>query len=129
MLKTLFETANSIRKTSFAKKFTILFADRGVQLLSQLFNIFVLAKFLGPAEFGVLLYGLSIYGLLLSISNVGLDRVLIIELSHNTDQISKSELVTGSLLIKSFFSIVILIGLYLGESFLLAMRSAIITGL
>lgn len=101
----------------------ILIADRGVQLLSQLFNIFVLAKFLGPAEFGILLYGLAIYGLLLSISNVGLDRVLIIELSQNDNAASQSQLITSSLFIKIFFSILILVSLYFGESFLLTIMS------
>jgi O-antigen/teichoic acid export membrane protein len=123
LLKASLQTFDELRKTSFAKKFVILIADRGVQLLSQLFNIFVLAKFLGPAEFGVLLYGLSIYGLLLTLSNVGLDRVLIIELSQQSNPATRSELITSSLAIKIFFSVVILVGLYFGESFLLTMMS------
>jgi O-antigen/teichoic acid export membrane protein len=123
VLKGSLDVVSSLRKTPFIKKFLILIADRGVQLLSQLFNIFVLANFLGPAEFGVLLYSISIYGLILSISNVGLDRVLVIELSHNNHSISRSELITSSLLIKSFFSIVILTTLYFGESFFLTLMS------
>jgi O-antigen/teichoic acid export membrane protein len=110
---------SGIAKLEFTKKFAYLVSDRSVQLLSQLFNIFILSGYLGAGSFGILIYALSIYGLLLSISNVGLDRVLVVELVQSTTTTKVAKLMVSGIVLKLGVSATLLITLYATKSLLL----------
>lgn len=99
----------------FIKNLALLIADRSMQLMGQLFNIFLLTKYLGPSNFGILMYSLSIYGFLLSVSNVGMDRVLVVELSGKTDNTEKNNILLSGIFIKLTTSLVLLGIIVLGK--------------
>lgn len=123
-MKKKVEAAASLLKTPLAKNLAVLTGDRLVQLLSQLFNIFILASYLGPGNFGILLYALSIYGFLLTVSNLGLDRVLVISLSEPGNRSVSSSLVGSALLIKIGCSTVLFLAIYFSKPLLLQFMSA-----
>jgi len=111
-------------RVPLVRSFGVLIADRSIQLLSQLFNVFVVSYFLGPGNFGVLMYALALYGLLLSVSNFGLERILVVELAHaNTDGEKRDILLTG-LAIKIITSIILLLIAHLGYPFFSSYISA-----
>lgn len=114
----------AISKTPLARKMGLLFADRSVQLLSQLFNIFIVAGYLGAADFGILLYGISLYGLLLSISNLGVERVLVIELSQKDAASRCAQLIVSGLIIKITTALLFVGVLYGGRTFFLQAMSS-----
>ncbi len=95
---------NKLRQHHLIKNFVILIFDRGFQLVSQLFTVFILTNYLGAEKFGVLMYALSLYGFLLTFTNWGLERVLIIEMV-GASQKTVSDILLSGFLIKSVLSL------------------------
>src|SRR3954453_6897807 len=96
-----------IRNHNFVRFFLILIVDRGVQLVSQLFTVAILTNYLGAGVFGVLAYALSLYGFLLTVSNWGLERVLVVSIVASPPEKS-NDLVLSAFLIKLILSSVLL---------------------
>lgn len=80
--------------------FAVLGSDRTVQLFSQLFNIIVIAKYLHTAQFGVYMYAISLYGIVLSVTHFGLEKVLVVEYSHTTKISQRQNIFLNGVLIK-----------------------------
>lgn len=83
---------------TFLTNFSWLFVDKVSRLCLVLMAEILLARHLGPGQFGVLSYALAIYSLLLVISSFGIDNLLIKELVALSG--NQNELLTSALLIK-----------------------------
>jgi PST family polysaccharide transporter len=82
----------------FFSNFSWLFVDKVSRLCLVLIAEILLARNLGPGQFGVLSYALAIYSLLLVISSFGIDNLLIKELVGFSG--NQNELLTSAILIK-----------------------------
>lgn len=71
-------------KRYFANTFW-LFADKGFRLLAGLVVGVWVARYLGPEEFGLLSYSISLVGLFITFATLGLDGVVVRELVRNPD--------------------------------------------
>lgn len=69
-------------KRYFANTFW-LFADKGFRLLAGLVVGVWVARYLGPEEFGLLNYSISLVGLFITFATLGLDGVVVRELVRN----------------------------------------------
>lgn len=96
-------------KHNFFRNFLILIVDRGFQLLSQLFTIFILAKYLGPVQYGYMIYAFSIFSIIYTISNFGLEKTLVVELSAAENIYKRSDFFLSSVLLKTIASVTIII--------------------
>lgn len=97
-----------VKRHHFIQSFFVLIADRVFQLAGQLFTVFVLTNYLGAEKFGILMYALSILGLLLTLSSWGQERVLVIELVEHNDAQSHGNIITSGLIIKSIISLLVI---------------------
>ncbi len=83
---------------TFLANFSWLFVDKVSRLCLVLIAEILLARHLGPGQFGVLSYALAIYSLLLVISSFGIDNLLIKDLvGFSADQ---NELLTSAIVVK-----------------------------
>ncbi len=84
---------------TFLSNFSWLFIDKVSRLFLVLVAEILLARHLGPGQFGILSYALAIYSLLLVISSFGIDNLLIKELVGLSS--NQNELLTSAIVIKS----------------------------
>lgn len=120
----LFEPFKSTLKMTETKKIisvniSWLLLQNAVKLIFGLTISLYLAKYLGPEDFGIYSFAISILSILLIFTNLGIDPILIRELVD--DKINKANLLGSSLGIKFLGGIIgfismILIGLYYGFS-------------
>lgn len=104
-----------ILKHSFVQNFLVLILDRGFQFLSQLVTIFIITKYLGAVKFGYLMYAFTLFSLVNNISNVGLEKTLVIELSNEKKSNNKFNIIVSGIIIKLIASCVIYLIVYLGQ--------------
>src|SRR4051794_28489154 len=88
----------SIKDHNFLRFFLILILDRAFQLLSQLFTVLIVSNYLGADNFGVFGYAVSLYGVLLTMSNWGLERVLVINIVASPGEKLKNIFYSGLLI-------------------------------
>lgn len=84
------------KESGFKKYFhntSWLFAEKALRLLSGLVVGVIVARFLGPEQFGLLNYALSFVGIFLAISALGLDSILVREIVRDP---SKSGVFLGT---------------------------------
>lgn len=108
---------NKLKQQVLVKDLAILFIDRCMQLVGQVFNIFILTHYLGATKFGVLMYSISLYGFLWNVSSLGMERVLVVELSRTTAHQEKNNLLLTGGIIKLVTSIATISLLFLGQSY------------
>jgi len=56
-------------------------SDRVLRMLGAVVVGTLVARYLGPSQFGLLSYGLAIYGLFNTLSNLGLDSLVVREVA------------------------------------------------
>lgn len=83
---------------TFLANISWLFVDKVSRLFLVLIAEILLARYLGPGQFGVLSYALAIYSLLLVVSSFGIDNLLIKELVMLSS--NQNELLTSAIVIK-----------------------------
>jgi O-antigen/teichoic acid export membrane protein len=105
------------------KNFAILVSDRGMQMASQIFTIFVLTRYLGPEKFGVLAYSFSIFAFVFTLSNFGFDRILVVEILHGENKQMQNDILFTSIIIKLIVSSLLYSFIFLGKSLLLQVMS------
>lgn len=87
-----------------------LFFEKIIRMSLSLFVGIYVARYLGPEEFGQLSYAISLYTILFSFSNFGIDGVVVKKLVEERDEYNKGMLIFTSMIIKlslSFLSIII----------------------
>lgn len=84
-----------------------LSGDRIVRMLAGLLVTTAIARYLGPSEFGLLNYGVAIYGLFNIVSNLGLDFLVVRELA--LDESDEGEILGTAFVLKVLASIVMTI--------------------
>lgn len=106
----------SLNKKNFLKKISWLFAEKAAKICQVLIVGVVLAKYLGPTDFGVLSFALSISVMFAAVANLGMNNVLSREIVYRTGDNSKY--MTAALLIAFVFSVVIygVLAIYIHES-------------
>src|ERR1700759_2088854 len=63
-----------------------MFAEKGLRLVSGLFVGAYVARYLAPAHYGLLNYAVSLVAFCSSISGLGLDQILVRELTRHPDR-------------------------------------------
>lgn len=89
---------NQFKQEGFQRYFkntSWLFAEKILRLLSGLVVGVIVARYLGPEQFGLLNYAMSFVGLFLALSSLGLDSILVRDLVKNPEE-------SGSLLGTAF---------------------------
>jgi polysaccharide transporter, PST family len=81
-----------------------LSGDRFLRMFGAVVAGMVVARYLGPAQFGLLNYGLAIYGLFNVISNLGLDQLVIRDMA--LDESGEPEILGSGFVLKAVASVV-----------------------
>jgi polysaccharide transporter, PST family len=81
-----------------------LSGDRFLRMFGAVVAGMVVARYLGPTQFGLLNYGLAIYGLFNVISTLGLDQVVIRDLT--LDESGEPEILGSGFILKAAASVV-----------------------
>ena len=102
---------NELQQPSGFKKYFVntgwLFFERVIGMAVSFFVGVYVARYLGPADYGLFSYAASFVGLFLGISALGLDSILIRELVKNERK--RDELLGTSFILKSIGSILVII--------------------
>ena len=100
-----------IKKAAGLKKYihntAWLFSEKVLRLALGVWIVIWVARYLGPAKFGLLNYAISFVGLFMPIASLGLDNILIKELTLNPDK--ENELMGSAFVLKltgSLFSVI-----------------------
>jgi len=83
------DTKINVKSESFKKYFkntSWLFTEKIFRLLLSFFVSILVIRYLGPKEFGLLSYAISIFGLFSALSVLGLENITIRELVRNPEQ-------------------------------------------
>jgi PST family polysaccharide transporter len=81
-----------------------LSGDRFLRMFGAVVAGMVVARYLGPSQFGLLNYGLAIYGLFNVISNLGLDQLVIRDLA--LDDSGEPEILGSGFVLKAAASVI-----------------------
>ena len=96
-----------IREASGLKKYVHntawLFAEKIFRLILGVLIVMWVARYLGPSDFGLLNYALSFVGLFTAVASLGMDNVLVRQLTLNPH--NENELIGSAFAIKLFGSV------------------------
>lgn len=97
------------RLMSYIKNSSWMLFEYITRLISSIFVAIYVARYLGPEKFGILTYALSIVSIFLVISRLGMDSILVRDISKNLEKIKTYMGTAFSLmLISSIFCILVL---------------------
>jgi O-antigen/teichoic acid export membrane protein len=107
-----------------------MFAEKGLRLVAGLFIGAYVARYLGPAQYGLLNYVISLVALFSVVATLGMETIVIRELVKNP--LKKDVLLGTSLLLKiigaSVMSLLLFVTIHLTESDALTRKLIFITG-
>lgn len=78
-----------LNKNNITKNIRWLFLDKAIQIFLGVFTFSLLARHLGTEEYGAFSYSMALVGVLQPLSNLGLNSIVIRELSCHPEKINK----------------------------------------
>ncbi len=101
---------NTLLKAASFKSTLWLLSEKFLRLLLGILVSSMLARYMGPDEFGALNYALAILAVSLVLSGVGLNRIIVREVvDSNSDAEEQNEIVSTAFYLRLFVSFIILL--------------------